>query len=248
MRAILTYHSIDSSGSPISVDRATFARHVAWLASGATRVVDVGELLGLRDDDDAIAITFDDGFVNLRDEAWPLLRDHGIPATVFVVSDLAGGVNEWEDVPGSSMPVLPLLGLDDLAALASEGLGLGVHSRTHPRLPGLDASRLRDEVAGAKERILGATGSEVSGFAYPYGAFDGPSVEMARAHFPWACTADLGWLSGGDDPHMLPRLDAYYLQTPGRLESWGRPAFARYMRLRAFARGVRARVSGWIGR
>ena len=93
MRAILTYHSIDPSGSPISIDQPTFARHVAWLASGAARVVDVGELLTLSDQDDAVAITFDDGFANLRDQAWPLLREHDWPATVFVVSDLAGTTN-----------------------------------------------------------------------------------------------------------------------------------------------------------
>ena len=38
MRAILTYHSIDESGSPISVDPDAFRRHVRWLASGRVRV------------------------------------------------------------------------------------------------------------------------------------------------------------------------------------------------------------------
>ena len=38
MRAVLTYHSIDDSGSPISVRRDAFQRHVKWLASGQVAV------------------------------------------------------------------------------------------------------------------------------------------------------------------------------------------------------------------
>ena len=37
MRAILTYHSVDETGSVISIDERTFRRHVAWLAKGHVR-------------------------------------------------------------------------------------------------------------------------------------------------------------------------------------------------------------------
>src|SRR5690606_37701023 len=60
MRAILTYHSIDESGSPISVSREAFRAHVRWLASGAVKVRPLAELVDARDGGDAVAITFDD--------------------------------------------------------------------------------------------------------------------------------------------------------------------------------------------
>ena len=62
MRAILTYHSIDPSGSPISVSPAAFRRHIEWLASGRVRVVRLEELMRLPAGEDAVALTFDDGF------------------------------------------------------------------------------------------------------------------------------------------------------------------------------------------
>lgn len=240
MRAVLTYHSIDDSRSPISIDAATLARHVQWLASGPVRVVSLEDLPGLSDEEHAVAITFDDGFANFQTDAWPLLAEHGLPVTVFVVSELAGTTNAWEDNDRSSMPVLPLLGWEALSRLASEGVSLGAHGRTHARLPGLSPDRLIDELAGSKARIEGETGNTVRAFAYPYGAADRKSVEAVRREFAVACTAELGVLSAAEDPHQLPRLDAYYFQAPGRLEAWGSPAFARHVRWRAAARKLRA--------
>src|SRR5581483_6893264 len=80
MRAILTYHSIDESGSVISVGRETFAAQAAWLASGRVRVTTVDELLALPPDADAVALTFDDGFQNFADTAVPVLERHGLRA------------------------------------------------------------------------------------------------------------------------------------------------------------------------
>ena len=244
MRGILTYHSIDGSGSPISIDVATFARHVAWLARGSVRVVPLEELAAAPDDVDALAITFDDGFANFADEAWPLLAEHGLPATVFVVSDLVGSTNAWEDNARSRMPVLPLMGWERLAELAGQGVSIGAHGRTHARLPGLAEARLVDELEGCAAAIQAETGQRASTLAYPYGAADSASAAAARSRFTAACTADLRLLSSGDDAHLLPRLDAYYLRSPGRLEAFGQPSFARYVRLRAAARAVRS----WLRR
>jgi len=64
MRAILTYHSIDESGSVISVSESVFRGHVTWLARSAVRVVSIDTLMHLPADANAVALTFDDGFVN----------------------------------------------------------------------------------------------------------------------------------------------------------------------------------------
>ena len=55
MKAILTYHSVDDSGSAVSVSPDTFRRHVRWLASWRVRVVTVPELLALPPASDASA-------------------------------------------------------------------------------------------------------------------------------------------------------------------------------------------------
>jgi len=67
VKATLTYHSLDDSGSAISVAPDAFARHLQWLSSGMVRVLTLGQLVNEPDDAaDAVAITFDDGFLNVR--------------------------------------------------------------------------------------------------------------------------------------------------------------------------------------
>lgn len=241
MRAILTYHSIDGSGSVVSIDATTLDRHARWLASGTVRPTDVPGVL--REDDsgeERIAVTFDDAFENFATAAWPVLREHGIPATLFVVSGRVGRTNSWDGTPVAEVPELPLLDWDELGRLAEEGVELASHSRRHPRLTGLEPDRLEEEVAGSAEEIERRTGRRPLGFAYPYGATDGAAVEAVRRHYRWACTTELRPLiPGRDDPHELPRLDAYYFREEGTLSAWGTPRFRARLRLRRLARGAR---------
>jgi peptidoglycan/xylan/chitin deacetylase (PgdA/CDA1 family) len=109
MRAILTYHSIDESGSAISISESVFRGHVSWLARGGVRVVSLDALMRLPADANAVALTFDDGFVNFGDIAAPLLADHGLPSTLFVVSDAVGKTNRWPGRADRGIPELPLL-------------------------------------------------------------------------------------------------------------------------------------------
>lgn len=240
MRAILTYHSIDDSGSVISLPDSVFRRHAAWLGSGAVRVTGVGELLALDPDEEAVAITFDDGFANFGSTAWPILQEHGLPATLFVVSDHIGGTNDWGGKTDPAIPELPLLDWDSLGDLAERGVELGSHTRRHPRLPGLDPERLEDEVAGSAETIARRTGVSPIGFAYPYGAVDARSEQAVHRSYEWACTTELTWLSNRARPHRLPRLDSYYYRDTALIERWGSNAFRRHVRLRGSARRLRA--------
>src|SRR5262245_53682892 len=82
MKAILTYHSIDDSGSVISVDAATFRAHIEWLVKQKIAVVPLDRLREMSDDTHAVALTFDDGFENFATGAWPVLRDYALPVTV----------------------------------------------------------------------------------------------------------------------------------------------------------------------
>ena len=239
MRAILTYHSIDDSGSPISVSPHVFARHVQWLGSGAVRVTRLEHLLAVSDATDAVAITFDDGFRSVEEIAAPLLREHGLPATVFVVTDHVGGTNAWSGSSPANIPVLPLLDWNGLARLTNAGMSLGAHSRTHPDLTAVPLARAQDEIEGSLTALERRTGVRPSSFAYPYGRINDAVVRVAAAACECACTAELRPIEALDDRWRLPRLDAYYFQGDGRLESWGRPRWHAYVKGRAVLRRVR---------
>jgi peptidoglycan/xylan/chitin deacetylase (PgdA/CDA1 family) len=248
MKAILTYHSVDETGSVISIDERTFRRHARWLASGRVRVVPLDELRTLPDDVDAIAITFDDGLESFGRIAAPVLRDHDLPVTLFVVSDAVGSTNVWRGHRDAGIPVFPLLEWDALARLAAAGVSIGAHTCTHLDLSSADADAAHREIVGSRDRISRELGVRPTTFAYPYGGVGDAARDVVAREFQYGVTTRLAVLSPHDDPALLPRLDSYYLRAAGSLEAWGTARFRMRMGLLAGARSVRGSLSRSLAR
>ena len=242
MRAILTYHSIDESGSPISLSETVFRNQVAWLARSDVRVVSLDALMHMPSDADAVALTFDDGFVNFGDIAAPLLAEHALPSTLFVVADAVGRTNRWPGHRDRGVPELPLLGWDALGRLREQRVDIGAHTRTHANLARLTNGNVQDEVLGSAERITDAVGSAPTAFAYPYGGVSEAAVALVASRFAWGCTTEMRSVSSNEARALLPRLDMFYLRQAGQLERWGTARFRYHLRLRAGARFVRHRL------
>jgi peptidoglycan/xylan/chitin deacetylase (PgdA/CDA1 family) len=243
MRAILTYHSIDSSGSPVSVPEETFRAHVRFFGSGRVAVVPLADLPSLPDEKDAVAITFDDGFLNFTSTAMPVLSHLGFPATVFVVSDAVGGTNAWGGEATAGIPTLPLMSWPDLERARDAGFEIGAHTRNHPYLTRLSPAQVEDETAGCVERIFSELGERPKQFAYPYGAVNDDVARVARARFEHCVTTEFRRLTANDDRALLPRLDAWYFRRAGMLDAWGTATFRRRLWIRAQGRRVRAMMA-----
>jgi peptidoglycan/xylan/chitin deacetylase (PgdA/CDA1 family) len=243
MRAIFTYHSIDSSGSPISLPEESFKEHVRFFGSGRVRVVPLSMLPSLPDEMDAVALTFDDGFLNFTSAVLPVLAHLGFPATVFVVSDAVGTRNSWGGREAPAIPELPLMSWSDLQRVRDAGFEIGAHTRTHCDLTQLSPAQLHDETEGCVERILAELGDRPRRFAYPYGTVNDDVARLAGTLFEQSVTTELRPVASTDDPALLPRIDAWYFSKPGHLEAWGSPAFRRRLWIRAQGRRVRAMVS-----
>lgn len=248
IRAILTYHSLDGSGSPISVSESAFRAHVRFLASGRVRVAPLEELIQAQDDEDVVSLTFDDGFANVADVALAMLKEYALPATVFVVTDHVGATNAWRGTSSRGIPTLPLMDWPVLGRAAEQGITIGAHTRRHSDLTTLSSAALMDEVLGSAEAISVALGARPAAFAYPYGGVNDEAAHVVREAFSLACTTELRPVSSSDDRAMLPRLDAYYFREAGQLEAWGTAAFRRRLWLRAKGRRVRQLVLDGGGR
>lgn len=184
---------------------------------------------------DAVAITFDDGLVNFRDIAAPRLLANGLPSTVFVVAEQAGGTNAW-DRQEPDIPQQPLLDWLAVARLREQGVMLGSHSRTHPNLTTLSRTQIEEEVCGSVEIIERETGARPEPFAYPHGRVNAQAAAVVERVFRYACTTEFRLLLAGARLARLPRLDAFYFQEPGLLESWGTRRFETFLRRRSAPR------------
>jgi len=239
MRAILTYHSIDRTGSVISVTPEDFAAHVAWAASGAVQVVSLEELLTLPDATDAVALTFDDALASVATEAAPRLAEHGLAATVFVVSQHVGGDNRWGGRTSGEVPTATVLDWDAIGALAEAGWAVGSHTVHHPKLTQCGDAELEDELAGSAATIAQRVGTRPRTFAYPYGDAD-PRVRAAVGrHYRIGCSTTYRPVSSTTDPLDVPRLDAWYFRGRAPFRDWGTPRFRRAVAWRHTLRRAR---------
>lgn len=241
--SILTYHSLDETGSVISTAPAVFKAQMRSLQARGFKGVALGELLdgweGRRDGSRDVAITFDDGIRNVAVEAQPVLEELGFRATLFVVAGRLGATNDW---PGQAagMPRLPLLGSHELRELDRRGVfEIGSHGTDHASLQGGSESVLQREVVDSQSTLEDALGHPVALFAYPYGRLDARAHERARGLYRAACGVRLRAAVALDDRHDLPRVDAYYIRHPRLFRLLETGPGRAYLALRSAGRRVK---------
>jgi len=197
---ILGYHRVGGfKGDHVpTVSAETFERHLAFLAKGRYRVVGLEEIVaslggGQRPARRSVAITFDDGYEETHQVAWPLLKQFGFPATIFVAPAEVGwpGFVTWQQV----------------AAMASDGLVIGCHTMHHSYLPLVGAERLPEELVQSKRVIEERIGRPVTLLSYPVGGFTS-QVQFAvqQAGYAAACTTNRTSPHPGIDPYALRRI------------------------------------------
>ncbi len=132
---ILCYHNViagteadpsDSLG--LHMPLATFSRQMRWLAR-TYQIVPLAELVSSVSSGGSLrgvaAVTFDDGYAGVFENAWPVLRDLGIPATVFVVAEVPGRDEHfWWDDPDVLRAYSPARRQDWLATLRGDGAAI----------------------------------------------------------------------------------------------------------------------------
>jgi len=238
---ILTYHSLDLSGSPISLPPETFRRHMQWLADARIPVVPLTQILQSAG---AVALTFDDGFRNFREFALPVLQNLHLPSTVFVVTGYCGGTNRWPGQP-SDIPTLDLLSWSEIEELARHGVDFGAHSVTHQNLVRLAPEAAAAEIRQSRIDLEDRTGRPVRAFAWPYG-LSNPSLRTKVAEeFSLACGTELRFLEGTYERTNLPRSDAFYWAHPFWFESQRSRWAHAYVGLRRILRGLRPKDSSF---
>jgi peptidoglycan/xylan/chitin deacetylase (PgdA/CDA1 family) len=220
--AILTYHNIGkppigSKMRGLYVTPLMFRFQMWYLKAGGFKVVPLSEIVRFLscqiNPERPVAITFDDGYQDFYDRAFPVLRRYGFPATVFLVSALIGNGNAWDsDVIGVSKK---LMGRDAIIELIAAGVEFGSHTRTHPFLTGLSGRDLEDEIRGSRVYLEDTFSIPFKYFCYPYGDFNDTVAEEARnAGYLCALTERRGFVYKGDNPFRIKRVPVKYNTHP----------------------------------
>lgn len=244
---IITYHSIDESGSVISTAPQVFRRQMKHLNENGYTIVSLKRLVEMLSAGDAplsktAALTFDDGYHNFYSEAYPVLADYEFNATVFLVTDFCGKYNDWNGNP-DKLPRSKLLAWREVRELDACGVEFGVHTKTHPDLTKIFEEEVECEILESKAAIEDALGREAETFAYPYGKFDVPVKQTVEKHFAAACSTNLGKVKKGSDFFILERIDSYYLSSPQIFKALSSRTFDRYLTVRQAMRTLKSIIS-----
>lgn len=178
MIPVLMYHQVCKEGtfipSPYTVSVGTFRRQLEYMVRRGFYTPPLGELLANNGCDAAgrkpILLTFDDGYLNNYEFAFPLLQEFGFSALISLVADPAIRTNTWDRLKG--MAKAPLMEDRHVREMAAYGIEFASHSYRHPSLPALRDSDLRWELQRSKERIEEILGRPVEALVYPYGDVD----------------------------------------------------------------------------
>jgi peptidoglycan/xylan/chitin deacetylase (PgdA/CDA1 family) len=236
VRAILTFHSIDDSGSVLSYPVGAFAQLMTSIAESGIPVLELDQLWSSTS---GVVITFDDGMQSLRDSALPVLRDLGLPAHLFLTTGVVGGDNYWPTQPASA-PRMQMLTWDDIEHCQQAGMRVESHTHMHPDLRSLSSSQIEAECEAADREIVAHTGRAPKHFAYPYGYFDDSVAQAVRGRYKFAVTTQMAFLEDeGHDAAKLPRLDTYYFKDQlVRSNPFGRVSRS-YLTARRILRSIR---------
>ena len=213
---VLAFHAIQPGRGPLRIDLETFDGIVrACLAAGATGVTasDAASIAagGTTGPVRPIAFTFDDGYASVFENAFPILRAAGWPATMFPVTSGLGGRNTWD---GDDATDLTIVDADQVRQLQHAGWEIGGHTHTHPSLPGLPAHVLHDELDRADEVLTEVLGTRPQSFAYPYGRHDPASRRVAERRYRTCWTIGAQRTRREDPADCLPRIEAWYVRRP----------------------------------
>lgn len=216
---VLMYHAIDNNDkvTKLSVNPASFERQMKFLHDHKYNVVTLERVVKYLERKEPIppktvAITFDDGFYNNYQYAFPVLKKYDLPATIFVI---VGSVGK----PG-------YLGWKEIREMVDSGvIEIGSHTISHKWLPAMGTKQLKDELNNSKMRLEKETGKPISVLCYPIGAHnDRVERETAAAGYACAVATNPGPLAPIDNAYAIKRIKisrtsdnliAFWLETSG---------------------------------
>ena len=204
---IFMYHYIrinpdptDRLGFNLSVPPTDLAAQLAYLADQGYRGVGLEEVAGFlsgRQEEAppprSVVLSFDDGYRDNYEAAYPLLKRYGFRATIFVISGLVGrsGYLTWPQ----------------LRQMAADGITIGAHTVGHPDLTLLSRADAAMEIRESKLALEKELGRPVLFFAYPSGRYNQAVVEMVKAAgYEAAVTVNYGLWHAPENPFTLDRV------------------------------------------
>jgi peptidoglycan/xylan/chitin deacetylase (PgdA/CDA1 family) len=211
---ILMYHKIGPrprgvrlKGLYVSV--SAFVRQLGEFHEAGFAACTPGEACAKSPQSLRVALTFDDGFCNVFENALGPLAQYRLRGLQFLVPDAIGKRNEWDLRDGEAPE--RLMDTSQIQQWLRAGHSIGSHSLTHARLTRLSVRDAREEIVASKKKLEDTFGVAVEHFCYPYGDWNDAVRDLVmEAGYRTACTTAFGVNTPATPPFALRRLTVRY--------------------------------------
>lgn len=200
---VLNYHQInDVDENLLTVSTSEFETQMAWLEENGYQTITVSELLDFLDGKGSlperpVLITFDDGYIDNYQCAFPILKKHNMKACIFLISEYVSLYPNY-------------LTWEQLAEMQSSGIEFGSHTVDHNVLTELSPNSVNHELADSKDLLEKRLKRRIEVLAYPCGFTNEYIKSRVNASgYRAAFTVNLGNVHTGDDLYALNRVPIF---------------------------------------
>jgi peptidoglycan/xylan/chitin deacetylase (PgdA/CDA1 family) len=244
---IIVYHSIDNYGTSLSTRVETFTKQIRYFSRHGFQSIAFEEVISAISErksvpPKSVILTFDDGMPSLLEHAEPILTEHGMSGTVFVVTGQVGQKPSWFRLH-ERYRERPLLNRDGLERLVSKGWEMQPHTHDHPVLTHISRNAQAEQISVSRDCVRRWFGTAGRVLAYPFGQFNADSAEaMESSDMAMGLTLRFSVFGDPAKPYAWPRIgSAWFKQSDlrqrlalGGLLEW-------YVRARNIVKGDRSR-------
>ena len=198
--SVFMYHRFGEDKYPsTNVSEEQFLSHIDYILNNEIKVIKFEELIKDIDqdkkfNDKAVAFSVDDAYSSFYKIAWPIFRDHEIPVTLFVsteiIDDRTNGYMTWEEI----------------RTFIDEGGSIGQHTSSHLHMPLNSISAIKEDILNSHKSWIKNIGYIPNLFAYPYGETSNEVIDILKEFgISHAFGQHSGVISSFDNQYYLPR-------------------------------------------
>lgn len=202
---VLNYHQInDRDHNALTLSTPEFEAQMKYLAENGYHTITADELAdhlenGAALPEKPILLTFDDGYIDNYENAYPILKKYNLKGSIFIITDY--------------LNVYPNYLTWEIAREMQDSgvIDIQCHTMTHVALSSLNsAEELQHEAVDSKKAIETHLEKRVTSIAYPCGAYNDEVQSVVKeAGYRTAFTVNYGLDNRGDDQYALDRIPIF---------------------------------------
>ncbi len=209
---ILGYHSIGDKfkKDPLVVSKDLFREHLQAIKDSGYTTITLHELYdylynGAEIPKKSVVITLDDGYKDNYTNAFSILKEFKMKATMFIIADYLDG----------DVYVLP----SQVKEMSDYGIDIEDHTLTHKELSTLNYDGQLKEVKESKIKLENITGKKINFIAYPSGSYNDETLKAVKeAGYSMAFTVKKGQAHKGDSQYEINRVLVDYTYKPRHIK------------------------------